>query len=417
MKEKEQTIDELISEFISYLESLKRAKKTIEDYRYSWSKVQAYMEKNQLTYYNKTVGASCIKSLYGNFIYNELAPRKQQHVNQIEALGEFQDTGKIICSSRMPTREFNGEIGECMLEYIAYRKSTFGSAERTIITYYINLNRFLVFLNSKGIKNITGIKQSDVYDFFESLDIAKLATKKVFTGMLKGFFSYLHSNEQLPNGLSLKLPQINYKNSARLPSTFTTDEISALLKCIDRASPRGKRDYAILLLAIKLGLRASDINGLKFENILWDKNLIKFTQKKTGKDITLPLLPEIGNAIIDYLKYGRPESTESYCFLKAMSPYASMHYSEVWSLTQQHLARSGIDLRGRKHGPHALRHSFASRLLEGKTPLPIISEAMGHSRTQSTMTYLRIDIDTLRQCALDVPELPWSFYLQRGGLS
>jgi integrase len=254
----------------------------------------------------------------------------------------------------------------------------------------------------------------DIYEFIESFDKSKLATKVIYTGILKGFFTYLQSNQQLPNGLSLIPPRVNYKKGSKLPSTFTTDEVSALLNSIDRASPRGKRDYAILLLAIKLGMRSSDIRALRFENILWDKNLIKFTQKKTGKSTMLPLLTEIGNAIVDYLKYGRPESKEPYCFLRAMSPYTPMHYGEVNSLTQQNLARAGIDLRGRKHGPHALRHSFASRLLEGKTPLPVISEAMGHSRTQSTMTYLRIDIDTLRQCALDVPALPSFFYPKRG---
>jgi integrase len=260
------------------------------------------------------------------------------------------------------------------------------------------------------------LAQSDIYAFIASFKKEKLATKAVAAGILKGFFAHLYSNGHIPHALSLNIPKVNYQKSAHLPTTFTKEEISNLLTSVDRASPTGKRDYAILLLAIKLGMRSSDIRGLTFDNILWDKNIITFTQRKTGKDIMLPLLPEIGNAIIDYLKYGRPESAESFCFLQALSPYRPLHYTAVGAIANRNLARARINLRGRKHGPHALRHSFASRLLSEKTPLPIISEAMGHSRTQSTMTYLRIDIDTLRQCALEVPTLAFSFYPKRGGI-
>ena len=413
---KQQNIGELTSEFIMHLKKIGRADRTIRDYCQSWDKLKVYMESNNVIFYDKAVGRNFLDSLYGKFNYAKLYPYAKRMYNEIEALGEFQDTGRIVAASKKPPKNFEGSIGAYMTEYIAYRKAAFGSAERTIIGYYHNLHQFLTFLRAKRIDDIQAITQVEVYAFIESINKDKLATKAIFTGLLKGFFTYLHNNDQLPNGLLLVPPRVNYDKSPKLPSTFTIDEISALLKSIDRANPRGKRDYAILLLAIKLGMRSSDIMSLKFENILWEKNLIKFVQKKTGKDIVLPLLPEIGNAIIDYLKYGRPESIENYCFLQAMSPHLPMHYGEVNSLTQQHLARSGIKLKGRKHGPHAFRHSFASRLLQDKTPLPVISEAMGHSRTQSTMIYLRIDIDTLRQCALDVPAIPFSFYPKRGEL-
>ncbi|WP_114939639.1 site-specific integrase [Mucilaginibacter endophyticus] len=415
MKEKQQTIDRLTGDFIAYLKSINRSQSTIEGYSYSWGKLKAYMSTRNITVFSKDIVEEFLTFLFGEYSYQTLLPGQKRMINELLALGEFQDEGRIVRSFKIPPKVFDGSIGEYILDYIAYRKAAFNSAERTIISYHHHLHVFLSFLRTKGVDDIQKITQSVVYSFIESLDKNKLATKCIMAGMLKNFFTYLSDIKKIPNCLIIIPPQVNYKQSPRLPSTFTKDEISTLLHCVDRANPRGKRDYAILLLAVKLGMRSSDIMGLRFENILWDKNLIKFTQRKTGKDITLPLMPEIGNAIIDYFKYGRQESKEDFCFLQAVSPYSPMKYGEVGSLTQQHLARSGINLRGRKHGPHALRHSFASQLLDQKTPLPIISEAMGHSRTQSTMTYLRIDSDTLRQCALEVPSIPFSFYPKRGG--
>ncbi|MFV1976903.1 MAG: site-specific integrase, partial [Candidatus Scalindua sp.] len=201
----------------------------------------------------------------------------------------------------------------------------------------------------------------------------------------------------------------------KLPSTFTDGEINALLKAVDRGSPKGKRDYAILLLAIKLGLRASDICELKFENIIWERNLITINQYKTGKTLELPLLPEIGNAIIDYLKHGRPVSQDSNCFIHVQSPYDRIHTSDLGNLVRRYITLAGINYSNRKHGPHAFRHCFASALLKEKVPLPVISEALGHKNMASTMFYLRIDINPLRKCALEVPPVPSSFYEQEGG--
>ena len=174
------------------------------------------------------------------------------------------------------------------------------------------------------------------------------------------------------------MPQCTYKQQPRLPSTFSEKEIKTLLASIDQGDAKGKRDYAMILLATKLGLRASDIVALKFENILWEQSLIKLSQQKTGKNISLPLLPEIGNAIINYLKHGRPVSEESYLFLQANAPYRRINPHILTGIVHSNIKKAKIDCTNRKHGPHALRHSFAGNLLKAETPMPIISEALGH---------------------------------------
>ena len=211
------------------------------------------------------------------------------------------------------------------------------------------------------------------------------------------------------------IPKDNYKHESHLPSVYSKEEVRDLLNAVDRSSPKGKRDYAILLLATKLGLRSSDIAALKFENILWEKNVIAFNQVKTGKPITLPLLPATGNAIIDYLKYGRPVSDENHCFLQGLSPYKKIDKDDLGQMVNLYFKRAGISIGNRKHGPHTLRHSLAGNLLKNKTLLPVITEVLGHSTSEATKTYLRIDVDTLKQCTLEVALVPASFYKQKGG--
>jgi hypothetical protein len=137
--------------------------------------------------------------------------------------------------------------------------------------------------------------------------------------------------------------------------------------------------------------------------------------KRTVHPVTRELKGPIGEAIINYLKVGRAWSDSPNVFLSARAPYRPMTGVAVSNAVRQIIDASGIPIGQRRHGPHAMRHSLASRLLEHSVSLPVISESLGHEKTESTMTYLRIDRNSLRQCALDVPMVDASFYRQKGG--
>lgn len=144
---------------------------------------------------------------------------------------------------------------------------------------------------------------------------------------LRGFLKYLFDNGIFDRNLTYLVPKSSYKKEARLPTTYTKEEVNHLFASVDRGNPKGKRDFTMILLAARLGLRASDICGLKFENIHWETNTIRLIQKKTKEIIDLPILTEIGNAIIDYLKYGRPNSELPYLFLRTGQPYDKLDTS------------------------------------------------------------------------------------------
>jgi integrase/recombinase XerD len=211
--------------------------------------------------------------------------------------------------------------------------------------------------------------------------------------------------EDLPG----KVPNVSYRRDARIPSAFPKKDVRKILEAVDRGNPIGKRDYAILLLASKLGIRSGDIRNLKFSNIHWEKNTIQLTMSKTRKQITFPLLEDIVLAIIDYLKYGRPQSVSDIIFLRHIAPIHMLASSTMTCIAKRYINLAGIYAKPKQsQGLHALRHSLASTLLEDGAPLPVISEILGNTNSRTTGIYLKIDLKQLRKCALELPDYNWN---------
>ncbi|WP_430937352.1 tyrosine-type recombinase/integrase [Saccharicrinis sp. 156] len=411
MENNKQTIDSLLDELFLYFKNAQYHKVTVSSYRSCWNRVKDFMLDNGIKYYDRNVGKAFLKGELGDFVYGNLSDKQKSLVNRTEALYKFQSTGRIpVGGKQLPPKEFEGEIGHIIKRFISYRKETLGLAKKTVHSYTIYLHSFYLYLNNAGIRQIKDFNACSLLSYVKQMDQTASAKQHVTLNILRIFFRYLHEHGILPADYSQVVPKDSYKESDKLPSTFTDEEIKAILNAIDRGSPKGKRDYAMLLIAMRLGLRASDITGLRFENIIWERNVISIEQQKTGEPLELPLLPEIGNAIIDYLKHGRPVSKAPQCFLRAQAPYVPITYSCLGNVVVRYMRLAGINCVKRKHGPHALRHCFASALLKEKVPLPVISELLGHKNMSSSMGYLRVDLASLRECALEVPPVPLSFY-------
>lgn len=156
----------------------------------------------------------------------------------------------------------------------------------------------------------------------------------------------------------------------------------------------------MLLMAILLGMRAGDICALKFKNLDWNQKLIIYTQQKTKKVNTLPLLPIIGEAIIDYLKNGRLDSNGDNVFVRHIHPYGEFQSSTAISENlKRYMRQAGLTVKKRK-STHSLRHTLASELLQEGIPLMTISNILGHCTPKTTSVYTKVDIPALRKCAL-----------------
>ena len=321
----------------------------------------------------------------------------------INAMAEYQLTGTVdmyLVSTRKKYY-FPEAFKDSADAYLSYREYI-GISSKSIQISRLYLSRFFAFLNTKNVMSLDTVTVPIVLEFLKSLSSFGKPTINSMMRTVRYYLKYCHDNGIMHEELFSKLPNPHYNRQSRLPSTYTEDEVRKTLDTIDMGNPCGIRDYAIILLIARLGLRSSDVANLRFSNIDWESDRIRLTQVKTGNPLELPLLSDVGEAIINYLKNARPKTESDHVFIRVQPPYTEFRSGAVGALVHEHLLRAGIHLEGRKSGSHALRHSLASRLLEHEIPLPVISEILGHVNTQTTMTYLRIDINELKKCALEV---------------
>jgi integrase len=298
---------------------------------------------------------------------------------------------------------FSEATGNAFQQYTAHQ-SDIGLSEAHRRDTCLYLERFSKYLEHEGMADIAELDVKLVHGFVNSLAIYELPTIYHTTCVLRGALRYLYAKRITQTDMSTAVPKIRYGKKAKIPSAYSKDEIERMVGSIDRGNPRGKRDYALILLAARLGLRASDIAGLTFASFKWDRNVIELVQQKTGEPVTLPLLNDVGEAVIDYIRYARQKSDTPFVFLKLNAPNDVMYANSIHNTVHARLKEAGIRIPpGKKHGPHALRHSLASALLESNVPMPVISEALGHTSTESTSIYLKIDIKNLKECALEIP--------------
>ncbi len=408
------TYDEKISKATKYLrERFLRADCTLKLYESHWGRVKNYMDSHNISEIDASVCRDYLLNEFDNRGYRELTNREKKVVGSFNILIEYLETGAV--QFKKEQINLDGPIGTLMIKYLSF-KTEQRLHKSTIFIHECHLSRFLHFLNNNNIEAITTVRIIHILDYIKSISNSTKASPHKSIQVLRGFFRYLHTTRILEMDFSIMIPKSNYKPQPKLPSTYSKEEVEKLIVSVERSSFMGRRDYAIILLAARLGLRNSDIANLKFENLFWEQNMIRLFQYKTDKEIELPLLSKVGNAIIDYLKYSRQHSEEPYVFLTSRSPVKPLTIMATSSIVQRAFAKSGIDIKNRRHGPHALRHSLAQRLLEQQTMLPVISEVLGHENTESTRYYLRVDLSSMQQCALDVPPVSPSFYNQKGGI-
>lgn len=385
----------------------------IKRYNHTWDHLKDYMDENHLSLYTSKIGEAFLASRYGEKTFSELTHRQQECVRHIDVL-TYMLTDRGILGSRQHRVEyvFSGDRGMWFNKFLTEENEY--KRRSSMHRYQERLHNLYAYLIDKGVA-IEDVTPVFLTEYVAHLDYVKSCPDRdniLMTTRL--FFRYLCSKQVLKdNRQEMWMSLMKLKGANRyhkIPSVYTAEEVERIIAAIDRSSPQGKRDYVMILLAARYGLRISDIVGLRFINLDWERDRITIIQKKTDRKVVLPLSEEVGAALIEYIKFGRPEIESPCVFITARAPYKPLATSGLSESMKKYMSRAGIDFTNRKAGPHALRHSLATNLLGANAALPVISEILGHSSTESTKTYLRVSMDLLRQCALDVPFVPSSFY-------
>ena len=196
------------------------------------------------------------------------------------------------------------------------------------------------------------------------------------------------------------LPSVRGRTT-RIKSLYSDEEIGAVLDAIDRDTDIGKRDYAMILLGSVTALRALDVIRFKVADIDWEHSRIAIVLHKGKRLHTVALVPQVGNALLDYLLNARPEADCPYLFLRTRKPYKELSESAVCAgILRKRMGKAGIDPTGRASGFHVFRVRAASKLLAAGTPLANISGFLGHKNPKSIKSYLTVDEKNMRSCCL-----------------
>ena len=277
-------------------------------------------------------------------------------------------------------------------------------AAETMRCKRVTVTAFCNYLGDHGIESIDLCLQKHVAGFMEDISSFSTSTKSGKTFILRHFFDFLHSQKLILYSGRELFPVIVTNKRDRILSFYSEEEIKRLISCIDNSTAKGRRDLIAVLLAAELGIRSGDICRLRLSDIHWERSTIEFIQAKTGVFNQLPLLENIKYALIDYLRASRPACDSDQLFIGIKNNHGMISASQMHSTVSKYFKISGVDISKRKHGPHALRHSLASSLLQNNTPMYVIQDILGHTNLNTTRTYLNIDFDTLKHFALEVPD-------------
>jgi integrase len=292
-------------------------------------------------------------------------------------------------------------------DYVASCRAR-GNAEATVATKDKAVSRFLGYLDEVGAGDLAVLGVRDVSGFL--LRQRGLRRKSIATvrSCLADFLAFLAVVGRTPQSLADRLPPYRHLRHESEPHLWTAEEIRRVLAVIDRQSVTGKRDYAMILMTARLGLRISDLRQLELGDLDWRAKTITIVQHKTGRPLSLPLLDDVGWAIIDYVRHSRPETACPKVFVKHRHPFDTFGCSSsVASRLPRHAARAGIDFPpDQVRGMHSLRGALAVAMIGNGATMPVVSAVLGHASSDTTQAYyLRFDVERLRCCALDVEDV------------
>ena len=269
-----------------------------------------------------------------------------------------------------------------------------GNAEATVAAKDKAASRFLGYLDEVGVDDLATLGVRDLSGFFLRQGRLRRKTVAAMRSCLADFLAFLATAGRTPPGLADRLPSHRHVRHESEPHLWTADEIRRVLAVIDRRSVTGERDYAMILATARLGLRISDLRQLELGDLDWRAKTITIIQHKTGRPLSLPLLDDVGWAIIDYVRGGRPETACPKVFVKHRHPFDAFGCaSSVACRLSRHAARAGITfLPDQVWGMHSLRGALAVAMIGNGASTPVVSAVLGHASSDTTQAYyLRFD--------------------------
>lgn len=283
--------------------------------------------------------------------------------------------------------------------FFDYLRQERGLQPTSIALYIHNLRRLEQYLQRIALTDLRNLSLPILSGFLSHS--GQQLSRTTLSGLcahLRVFVGYLYQLGQLSHDFSHGIDCPRLYRLADIPRAISWDEVRRLLEAVDRRSPVGKRDYAILLLLVTYGLRAREVAALTLDALDWSHERLLVPDRKADHSMVYPLSTVVGEAIVHYLQHGRPPSRERSLFLRTSAPYTPMGWQAISQCTSRRLRTAGIAVA--RPGSHTLRHTCVQRLVEAQFSLKAIGDYVGHSLPQSTAIYAKVDVEALRELAM-----------------
>jgi len=288
-------------------------------------------------------------------------------------------------------------------EYCEFRRRHAGVAVSTLATEAKLLSRFLGWLRDRGMQpHEIGLPAVD--DFITAA--GERYCRKTVAGMcsrLRPFLRFMHQQGHIAHDISSSVASPRLRPAERPARALPWGDVQRMIGAIDMSDRTGKRDYALLLMMLTYGMGSAEAIGVTLDDINWRAGSLRVVRPKTGVEFHLPLLPAVAEAVVGYLRGGRPSATGTRAvFVREVAPYGPMTSSAVRQVVRKHAIAAGIEAT--PLGGHILRHTHASRELELGAPAKVVGDILGHKDPASISHYVRVATDSLRDLSLAVPK-------------
>jgi integrase/recombinase XerD len=350
--------------------------------------------------------ASCdLKPVHSSRFLRYRYRRRRANPHDPGALSHF--IGFLRCKRVIPAAKISTHqltpAEHCTRAYERYLREDRALAEATIIHYVPFIEEFLKDRFSNGQAKLSQLTARDVVSFVQR-QAPRLHVKraKLMTTALRSFCQYARFRGEVTLDLAAAVPIVANWSMTSIPRAIAPAQIRQLLTSIDRHTAMGRRDYAILLLLARLGLRSGEVVSLELGDIDWTAGTLSVHGKRSQRS-EMPIPTDVGKAIAAYLQHGRPHSTSRRVFLRIKAPIGGFRGScGIGSIVHHRLQRAGIDAP--THGAHQFRHGLATEMLRQGASLAEIGAVLGHRHPDTTRIYSKVDLKALHTLAQPWPD-------------
>jgi site-specific recombinase XerD len=303
--------------------------------------------------------------------------------------------GRVCRDRKVKAIPFQAEVPG----FLPYLREERGLTEATIYHYVHRLNGFGDYLTRVGVNSLAELSAPLLASFV--LDTAPQLSRtgrRDLCGAVRVFLRFCHRQQIIAKDLSSAVEMPQSYRLADVPRSITWDEVRRMLEAVDRRTVRGRRDYAMLLLLVTYGLRGHEVAKLTLDDVDWKRERLQIPDRKAGHCTAYPLAAVVAEALIEYLRSGRPETQDRHLFFRVLAPRTPITNGAVSASVALYLRKAGVQVR--RPGAHTLRHTCVQRLIDAEFPLKTIGDYIGHRSPQSTEIYSKVAIATLREVAM-----------------